>query len=461
MYQITHLSQITLVDKYNVPIPRYTSYPTVPFWQDNMIDNDDWKSQINKAIIANKTKEGVSIYIHLPFCEQLCTYCGCNKRITKNHLVEKIYIAALLKEWTHYKTIFNNNLLIRELHLGGGTPTFFSPENLDYLLNKMFENVSIHSNYEFSFEGHPNNTSKEHLQVLYNLGFRRVSFGVQDLDEKVQIAINRIQPFEKTQQVTNWAREIGYESVNFDLIYGLPFQTLDSINNTIHKVVQLLPNRIAFYSYAHVPWTKKSQRAYDENDLPKGKDKYALYELGKKLLIEAGYEDVGMDHFALKKDNLLISKQQGKLHRNFMGYTTTNTEVLIGLGVSAISDVFYGFRQNYKTVEEYYEAVNSNNLPIHRGINVSEEDIIYRKHILNIACKGKTNWENEIELTPLMEMQLNDLQNDGLIYWSKTQLEVTPLGWSFLRNICAVFDKKMNDSKSNQPNDTPKFSQAV
>lgn len=455
------MSHSTLVDKYNVPIPRYTSYPTVPFWQDNMIDNEDWKLQINKAIIANKTKEGFSIYIHLPFCEQLCTYCGCNKRITKNHLVEKIYIEALLKEWTHYKSIFNNNLLIRELHLGGGTPTFFSPENLDYLLNSMVDGVVIHPNYEFSFEGHPNNTTKEHLQVLYNIGFRRVSFGVQDLDEKVQIAINRIQPFEKTQQVTNWAREIGYESVNYDLIYGLPFQTLDSINNTIHKVVQLLPNRIAFYSYAHIPWTKKSQRAYDENDLPKGKDKYALYELGKKLLIEAGYEDVGMDHFALKEDSLLISKQQGKLHRNFMGYTTTNTEVLIGLGVSAISDVFYGFRQNYKTVEEYYEVVNNNNLPIHRGINVSEEDIIYRKHILNIACKGKTNWNNEIVLTPLMEMQLNDLQNDGLIYWNKTQLEVTPLGWSFLRNICAVFDKKMNDSKSNQPDDTPKFSQAV
>ena len=451
----------TLIDKYNVPIPRYTSYPTVPYWKDGLTDNADWTQQIQKAIQANKTEEGISLYLHLPFCEQLCTYCGCNKRITKNHSVETIYIDALLKEWVHYKNIFGNNLLIRELHLGGGTPTFFSPENLVYLMTELFKDVKIHPEPEFSFEGHPNNTTKEHLQSLYNIGFRRVSFGVQDLDKKVQVAINRVQPFEKTKQVTEWAREIGYESVNFDLIYGLPFQTIDTIRQTIETVITLKPNRIAFYSYAHVPWTKKSQRAYDENDLPKGKDKYALYELGKELFVSAGYTDVGMDHFALEGDGLLISKQNGLLHRNFMGYTTTNTEVLIGLGVSAISDVFYGFRQNYKTVEEYYEAVNNGLLPVHRGINVSEEDILYRKHILNIACKGKTDWTNEIALTPLMENQLNDLQRDGLIAWESSQLQVTQLGWSFLRNICAVFDKKMNDDKLNPKQDTPKFSQAV
>jgi oxygen-independent coproporphyrinogen-3 oxidase len=450
----------TLIDKYNVPIPRYTSYPTVPFWKDSLTDNADWNLQIEKAIKANKTKEGISLYIHLPFCEQLCTYCGCNKRITKNHAVENVYIKALLKEWNLYKNILGNDVIIRELHLGGGTPTFFSPENLVFLLNELLKDVEIHPEKEFSFEGHPNNTTKEHLQSLYNIGFRRVSFGVQDLNLKVQTAINRIQPFEKTKQVTLWAREIGYESVNFDLIYGLPFQTIDTIKETIETVIQLQPNRIAFYSYAHVPWTQKSQRAYDENDLPKGKDKYALYELGKKLFTDANYTDVGMDHFALENDGLLISKQNGLLHRNFMGYTTTNTEMLIGLGVSAISDVFYGFRQNYKTVEEYYAVLENDSLPIHRGINVSDEDIIYRKHILNIACKGNTDWKDEIEITALMENQLNDLQKDGLINWKETQLEVTTLGWNFLRNICAVFDKKMNDNK--QPdNNTPKFSQAV
>lgn len=451
----------TLIDKYNIPIPRYTSYPTVPYWKENLTDGSDWKQQIQKTIHANKTAEGISLYIHLPFCEQLCTYCGCNKRITKNHTVEPVYINALLKEWALYKKIFGDNLIIRELHLGGGTPTFFSPENLVYLMKAIFKDVVIHPDREFSFEGHPNNTTKEHLQSLYNIGFRRVSFGVQDLDIKVQSAINRIQPFEKTKQVTEWAREIGYESVNFDLIYGLPFQTTESIRQTIEKVITLQPNRIAFYSYAHVPWTKKSQRAYDENDLPKGKDKYGLYELGKELFAAAGYSDVGMDHFALENDGLLISKQNGTLHRNFMGYTTTNTEVLIGLGVSAISDVFYGFRQNYKTVEEYYETLEKNELPVHRGINVSDEDILYRKHILNIACKGKANWKNEIILSAFMINQLNNLQNDGLIEWENNSLSVTTLGWSFLRNICAVFDKRMNEDKLIPQQDTPKFSQAV
>ena len=451
----------SLVDKYNVPIPRYTSYPTVPYWKDGMTDNEDWAQQIQKAITAGKTKEGISLYMHLPFCEQLCTYCGCNKRITKNHAVEEIYMDAILEEWEFYKKIFGDNLVIRELHLGGGTPTFFSPKNLIYLLENLFKDISIHPQREFSFEGHPNNTTKEHLQALYNLGFRRVSYGVQDLDLKVQTAINRIQPFGKTKQATEWAREIGYESVNFDLIYGLPFQTLDSVRKTIDSVISLKPDRIAFYSYAHVPWTKKSQRAYDENDLPKGKDKYALYELGKELFVQAGYQDVGMDHYALPKDGLLISKEKGVLHRNFMGYTTTNTEVLIGLGVSAISDVFYGFRQNCKTVEEYYEIIDKGIIPIQKGINVSEEDIIHRKHILNIACKGKTNWKNEIVLTPFMEQQLNSLQQDGLIFWQDTQLEVTDLGWSFLRNICAVFDKKMNDDNASKNQNIPKFSQAI
>jgi oxygen-independent coproporphyrinogen III oxidase len=453
------MSFFRLIEKYNVPVPRYTSYPTVPYWQENKTDNTDWEQQIRKSIQANKTKAGISLYIHLPFCEQLCTYCGCNKRITKNHSVEEVYITALLKEWEMYKTIFGSDLVIRELHLGGGTPTFFSPENLKYMMEALVKEVAVHKDHEFSFEGHPNNTTYEHLHTLHSVGFRRVSFGVQDLDKKVQVAINRIQPFEKTRQVTAWAREIGYDSVNFDLIYGLPFQSKASIEQTIQSVITLKPDRIAFYSYAHVPWTQKSQRAYDENDLPKGKEKFELYSIGKELLQHAGYTDVGMDHFAQDGDALLVSKNNGTLHRNFMGYTTTNTEVLIGLGVSSISDVFYGYRQNLKTVEDYYTAVNDGKLPIHKGINLSDEDILYRQQILNIACKGNTNWENKLVLTDKMNVQLDDLQNDGLIEWQHSGLQVTEGGWSFLRNICAVFDKRMKDTQLNQ--DNPKFSQAV
>ena len=448
-----------LIQKYNVQIPRYTSYPTVPYWQNDLGDNIDWEKIIKKSLLAEKAKNGISLYIHLPFCEQLCTYCGCNKRITKNHGVEKIYINAILKEWQMYKAILGDKISIKEIHLGGGTPTFMSPENLKFLIEQILIDLTLEDNYEFSFEGHPNNTSFLHLKTLYDIGFRRVSFGVQDLDEKVQIAINRVQPLEKTKQVTDWAREIGYDSINFDLIYGLPFQTNDSIVKTIKEVTKLKPNRIAFYSYAHVPWTQKAQRAYDESDLPIGKEKYALYSIGKNMLVEAGYEDVGMDHFAFKTDSLLKSKLEGLLHRNFMGYTTNNTEILIGLGVSAISDVFFGYRQNLKTVESYYESLEQNKLPIFRGINLSEEDVLYRKQILNIACKGKTDWNKKIELSEYETEQLNVMQKDGLLNWENDALVITELGWSFLRNICAVFDKKMNADLFK--NDAPKFSQAI
>lgn len=448
-----------LVDKYNVPVPRYTSYPTVPFWVEPLEDKNLWSQQIIRAKTSGKIKAGISLYIHLPFCEQLCTYCGCNKRITKNHQVERIYIDALLKEWAMYKQVLGENIVLKEIHLGGGTPTFFSPENLTFLLNALLLGVNIHPEHEFSFEGHPNNTTKEHLQALYDMGFRRVSFGVQDMDITVQTAINRIQPFEHTKNVTDWARQIGYTSINFDLIYGLPFQNLETISKTIQQVIDLQPDRIAFYSYAHVPWTKKSQRAYDEADLPKGDQKYALYQLGKQYFKEAGYEDVGMDHFALKDDSLLISKSNDRLHRNFMGYTTANSEVLIGLGVSAISDVFYGYRQNVKTVEAYYSLIEQEKMPIFRGIDLTEEDIQLRQHILDIACKGKTHWKIGTLITDDMKEALVDMEKDGLLIMGTADIAVTELGWNFIRNICAVFDKRMHLQKN--ANGNPTFSQAV
>ncbi len=459
MFTFAVMTDFSIIQKYNVPIPRYTSYPTVPYWQDNKSSNEEWKACMLKAINDGRTKNGISIYIHLPFCEQLCTYCGCNKRITKNHSVEGVYLEAVLKEWEMYKAVLGIDFTIKEIHLGGGTPTFFSPENLKLLIQNITKDIRIAPDHEFSFEGHPNNTTYAHLKTLFEVGFNRVSFGVQDLNEKVQVAINRVQPFEKTKQVTEWAREIGYTSVNFDLIYGLPFQTLDSIKNTITRVIELKPDRLAFYSYAHVPWTKKSQRAYDENDLPKGKDKFALYTAGKELFLAAGYEDVGMDHFALKDDGLLQCKREGKLHRNFMGYTTNNTEILIGLGVSAISDVYYGYRQNYKTVEEYYEAVNKEDLPIQRGVDLTDEDVLYRQQILNISCKGKTKWDESVVITDSGMEKLNDLQADGILQWQPGELKLTLMGWGFLRNVCAVFDKRMNDDLKKQ--DAPKFSQAI
>lgn len=448
----------TLIEKYNVPVPRYTSYPTVPFWTD-ADDAEGWEKQFLKAQNAGKFKEGISVYIHLPFCESLCTYCGCNKRITKNHSVESRYIKALLKEWSMYVAQSPEKMVLRELHLGGGTPTFFSPEHLKELLDVIYSQVEIHPEFDASFEGHPNNTTEAHLKALFEMGFKRVSFGVQDLDEKVQKAIHRIQPHENVKRVTAWAREIGYESVNFDLIYGLPFQTPESVARTFKEVIQLRPDRIAFYSYAHVPWASKSQQAYDENDLPKGSDKIALYLLGQHLLSEAGYEDVGMDHFALRGDSLWMSYEKGSLHRNFMGYTTAASDVLIGLGVSAISDVFYAYRQNEKTLESYYARLEKNEMPVFRGIDMLENEWIRRGHILDITCKGSTdNIESFITESEAFKLYKETLVLDGLILTNDNSIEVTPLGRQFLRNVAALFDE---DFLRTRHASESKFSKAV
>jgi oxygen-independent coproporphyrinogen-3 oxidase len=290
-----------LVRKYNQPVPRYTSYPTVPFWKEE-INIDEWRQAFKNKFEEQNHINGISVYLHLPFCESLCTYCGCNKKITTNHKVEEEYLLAIEKEWNIYRRLMKQMPVIRELHVGGGTPTFFAPRNLQRLLNFILKSSIIHPRHEFSIEGHPNNTTKEHLKMLYNLGFRRISYGVQDNDPDVQQIINRIQPVENVRKATETARAIGFTSVNFDLIYGLPLQTQESIERTINQIIELKPDRIAFYSYAHVPWTSKAQRLFDESHLPSAEEKILLYLKGKELLLKNGYVDIGMDHFALPND---------------------------------------------------------------------------------------------------------------------------------------------------------------
>lgn len=441
-----------LIDKYNVPVPRYTSYPTVPLWKESA-DLQPVKFLLEQDVL----REGISLYIHLPFCESLCTYCGCNKRITKNHAVENQYIQYLLKEWAIYRDQIQGIIVLKELHLGGGTPTFFSPEKLKYLILQLYKDVRLSEYFEGSFEGHPNNTTSEHLQVLYDLGFRRVSFGVQDIDEKVQIAIHRLQPHQKVVDVTEEARRIGYASINFDLIYGLPFQSLDSIRETFEKVIELQPDRIAFYSYAHVPWVSKSQRAYDENDLPKGLEKRNLYEEGRRLLLEAGYQDIGMDHFALTDDPLYQAQVNKQLHRNFMGYTTNICPISIGLGVSAISDLYRGYRQNEKSIEDYYQRLDKSELPYIKGVDLSERDLQQRRHILNITCNFQTEVVNEDGMV-ISQKYLQTLQEDGLLNLESNRIEVTTKGRPFLRNIAALFDPSYDFESQRHQN---QFSQSV
>ena len=430
-----------LIRKYNQPVPRYTSYPTVPYWKEG-IDKEQWKDIFAAKFSEQNHVNGISLYIHLPFCESLCTYCGCNKKITTNHKVEEEYLLAIEKEWLLYRKLMKQTPIIRELHLGGGTPTFFSPVNLQRLLKIILKYSIIHPKHEFSIEGHPNNTTIGHLKMLYDAGFRRISYGVQDNDPQVQRIINRIQPFENVKQATENARAVGFTSVNFDLIYGLPLQTVESIERTINQVIQLKPDRIAFYSYAHVPWTSKAQRLFDESHLPAAEEKILLYLKGKELLMKNGYMDIGMDHFALPTDDLYKAREEGKLHRNFMGYTTQNTGLLLGLGVSSISDAGNAFAQNEKTLHDYYASVNAGNLPVTKGFILSEEDVAFRKYILNISCKGETEFEEKH--LPLLEKytfpKLNDLAKDKLVNWSKQGMMLTAQGHYFIRNICSAFD---------------------
>jgi len=435
-----------LIDKYNVAAPRYTSYPTVPYWSKDVFDKNLWAERVRSAFEISNEKDGISLYIHLPFCESLCTYCGCNTRITKNHAVEEPYVDAVLKEWAMYFDIIGDRPVIREIHLGGGTPTFFSPENLKRLINTILSNADVHPDADFGFEGHPANTSYEHLKVLYELGFRRVSLGIQDFDPKVQFIINRIQTFEQVKNVTEWARQIGYTSVNYDLIYGLPLQNRESLTDTVEKVGILMPDRIAFYSYAHVPWIKPGQRRFTEKHLPSPDEKRALYDLGHDMLTALGYYDIGMDHFALSEDTLYHAEQGKKLHRNFMGYTHQYTRLLVGLGVSSISDTWDAYAQNVKTVEEYIAMVNNGELPVVKGHFLSVEDMIIRKHILNIMCKGETEWNHHTEpCYGLMEglERMQDLARDGLVELGSYYLSVTPAGKRFLRNICMAIDARL------------------
>ncbi len=440
----------SLINKYNIPGPRYTSYPTVPFWDENSFTPKKWLESVKKSFEESNDEEGISIYIHLPFCEALCTFCACHKRITKQHSVEVPYLESVLKEWDLYIKLFGRKPKIKELHLGGGTPTFFSVENLRTLLEGIFSKSEIAEHPEFSFEGHPNNTTKEHLQMFYDLGFRRVSFGVQDYDPKVQKAINRVQPFENVKNVTEWAREIGYISISHDLVFGLPHSNWESMEHTIHKTLELHPDRLAFYSYAHVPWIKGvGQRGFDENDLPSGEEKRRLYENGKKLLEELGYLEVGMDHFSLEHDDLYQSLLNGKIHRNFMGYSSSKTQLMIGLGMSSISDSWYAFAQNEKSVEEYQKIVEEGVIPVVKGHILNKEDLIIRQHILNLMCRLETSWNDETYIPEIENAieHLQEMENDGLVEISENSIKITEKGRPFTRNVAMTFDLRMLRNK--------------
>ena len=451
-----------LIKKYNVPGPRYTSYPTVPYW-DLSPTPEQWIEELKKSISAATAQNtGAAIYVHVPFCESLCTYCGCNTRITRNHAVSNPYITTVLKEFHLYreKLGIQGNVLLSELHLGGGTPTFLTPNELTDPLKGILSHCTLTPDYELSIEVDPRVTSREHLVTLKEFKFKRISLGIQDFDPKVQEIVNRVQTFDQVKSITTMARELGFTSVNFDLIYGLPFQTIQSVEETIDTVIQLMPDRIAFYAYAHVPWIKPGQRRFTEDDLPSGDEKRALYERGRERLEAAGYIEIGMDHFALKTDSLYTAVQKSHLHRNFMGYTARNVSPILPLGVSSIGDAWTAFAQNEKLLETYVEKVNQGLIPIARGHLLSEEDLVLRKHILNLMTKMKTDWSDPAVQNDFLNSvpeKLKELEKDHLIQLQDHSCEVTEKGRAFLRNICMAFDARL----AKKAPDTRLFSQTV
>jgi oxygen-independent coproporphyrinogen-3 oxidase len=436
-----------LLQKYNVPAPRYTSYPTVPLWADDLNERG-WISLVKKAYEDFGESEGITLYIHLPYCESLCTYCGCNKRITKNHAVETPYITSIMNEWDAYLKILDTKPKLAGIHLGGGTPTFFSPESLEEMLGIIIGSSEVMPDAEFSFEGHPNNTTRGHLQTLFDLGFRRVSYGIQDFNEEVQKAIHRIQPFERVKEATDVAREIGYTSVNFDLIYGLPYQTAETISATFEKVAELKPDRIAFYSYAHLPSAFPAQKSF-EQFLPKESEKRSLYEKGKQILTEMGYLEVGMDHFALENDPLYIAKKNKTLHRNFMGYTTSPSKILLGLGNSSISDVYYAYAQNTKEIDLYKEQISLGHFAISKGHMMSKEDIETRNLILKLICNHEADW-NFCYYSVLGKRNWDKLKTfaeEEIIEFDAKGIKIQATGLPFVRNVCMVFDLRMQEKE--------------
>ena len=433
---------LNLIEKYNVPVPRYTSYPSVPHWH-TMPATEQWES-----IVSEKSKDettGISLYIHLPYCESLCTYCGCNTRITVNHAVEEPYIHGILAEWAMYKKVFAKKPRIKEIHLGGGTPTFFSPAHLAMLISGILSHSEIAKDAVFSIEAHPGVTTKAHLETLAELGFKRISFGVQDFNPHILEAINRRQTADQVEQITRDARALGFDSVNYDFVYGLPFQTKQDIIKNAEYVKQLRPDRIAFYSYAHVPWKKGGQRKFSEKDLPETLVKIDLYETGRKLFMEAGYNEIGMDHFALPDDQLFTAEKEKTLYRDFMGYVPEKPSMLIALGCSAISDTGNCYVQNNPIVEDYLKAINSGKWAFVKGHLLNEEELRVKRHILNLMCFFETSWdESENAFFHELEEDLKVPQQEGVLKLSPGKLKLTTLGRHFVRNICAIIDPYIN-----------------
>ena len=438
-----------LLTRFDVPGPRYTSYPTADRFVEAFSQSDLQQALDLRTQALGRKSKPLSIYVHIPFCESLCYYCACNKIITKHHENAQPYLLYLAKEVALYAKAIGLGQSVSQLHLGGGTPTFLSDTELSELMSLLKRSFSFAPGGEYSVEVDPRTVNADRLQLLFDLGFNRLSFGVQDFDPDVQKAVHRIQPAEQVFDLVASARSIGFESVNVDLIYGLPKQTPDSFDATMKQINVLRPDRIALYAYAHLPERFKPQRRILAAELPLAADKIAMLSRSMDALMNAGYVYVGMDHFALHEDALAVAKRQGRLHRNFQGYSTQPDCDLIGLGVSSIGRMGSTYSQNAKTMDEYVDMLDQGQLPIVKGLALSRDDQIRRAWIMAIMCQGHVQFDafNEAWLIDAHTYfsaefkQLESMQTQGLVELSKQDLQVTPMGWFFVRGVAMVFDK--------------------
>jgi oxygen-independent coproporphyrinogen-3 oxidase len=446
---MSDLTLTQLLEKYDVPVPRYTSYPAVPNWQETP-PPDMWFAALNDALSSGAAT--LAVYVHLPFCETLCTFCGCNTVITRNHERSAPYVNTVLAELDVYVKQVEalERREISQLHLGGGTPTFMAPDVLAALLRGIATRLPLRAaGFEGSVEVDPRVTTRAHLDALREHGISRVSLGVQDFDSEVLRLVNRPQPQAITAALCAQAREAGYDSINFDLIYGLPGQSAATMRHLAEAVVALRPDRLAVYSFARVPWIKPAQRKFKDEDVPVGAAKRDLYEILREQLLAAGYLEIGLDHFALPHDALAIAGAAGTLHRNFMGYTDRRTTALLGLGVSAISETPACYHQNDKVITVYERRVAEGEVPTLRGHILSDDDRHRADLIRSLMTSGRA------PLTPAdrdaARAELADLVRDGLVEIDDGELCVPARGKPFIRNIAAFFDTYLRTAAKEGP----------
>ncbi len=454
---------IELLRKYDRPGPRYTSYPTAPVWSDT-VGKDAYITALQNA--SSRKDEPFAIYCHIPFCECRCYYCGCNTVITRNSKRVRQYIDTLMKEIEITSGHLQNRKVVNQLHFGGGTPTYLTIEQFNEILDSLEKHFMFTEDCEKSIEIDPRVTSNEQIAALVNRGFNRISMGVQDFDDDVQKAIGRIQSYDLVKEKVDFCKSLKFEGVNIDLIYGLPKQTVESFTKTLTKAISLHPDRVALYSFAYLPSVKANQMKIIESELPVTEDKYKLFALAIEMFTDAGYLQIGMDHFALPNDELTIAQNDGRLHRNFMGYTVQASPEMVGFGMSSIGYIDNSFFQSHSTLSKYIDAIENSELPIFRGMILNKDDLICQYVISSLMCNFRLNfgdfkkkfnisyhdyfYEEHKLLTEFINDNFIETQNDGLI--------ITSVGRTFIRNIAMVFDTYLNKAGNKKK---PTFSRTI